>query len=116
STAATNEYLWDIGQYTQFDGQPVGTHLTVGNIQADLTAVFGASWSTDINVQWGSAGTLDSASKVFASKAEPSVGVFASPWTRQSTSSQSNTGSAIDTMAFGDYAGQNATANNPTAV
>ncbi len=26
SSTATNEYLWDIGQYTQFDGKPVGYH------------------------------------------------------------------------------------------
>ena len=59
STTATNEYLWNIGQYTQFDSQPVGTHLLLGNIQTDLTTVFGANWATDMNVQWGSAGTLD---------------------------------------------------------
>ena len=94
----------------------MGYHVTLANIQADLTTVFGSSWATDINVQWGSAGTLDASSILFASKAEPSVGVFAQPWTLQSTSSQNVTGSYIDTMAFGDFAGQNATANNPNAV
>jgi hypothetical protein len=116
STTASNEYLWDIGQYTQFDGKPVGFHLTLFNIQTDLTTVFGSSWVTDINVQWGSAGTLDASSKLFASKAEPSVGVFAQPWPRQSTSSQTLSGSMIDTMAFGDFAGQEASPNNPNAV
>ena len=116
STTASNEYLWDIGQYTQFYGKPVGFHLSLLNIQADLTSVFGSSWASDINVQWGSAGTLDAASSVFASKAEPSIGMFAQPWPRQSTSSQNITGSNIDSMVFGDFAGQMASPNNPNAV
>ena len=116
SAAATNEYLWDLGPYTQFDGKPIGYQAVVGNIQADLTAVFGANWGRDVNVQWGSAGTLDAASRVFSTKAEPGMGVFASPWQRQSTSSQNFTGSQIDTMVFGDFAGQEATTNNPNAV
>ncbi len=113
STTASNEYLWDIGQYTQFYGKPVGFHLTLLNIQADLTTVFGSSWASDINVQWGSAGTLDATSTVFASKAEPSIGVFAQPWPRQSTSSQNITGSNIDSMAFGDFAGQDGEPEQP---
>ncbi len=95
---------------------PWDTTASLFNIQADLITVFGANWATDINVQWGSAGTLDAASTVFASEAEPSVGDFALPWPRQSTSSQNITGSNIDTMAFGDFAGQDATPNNPSAV
>jgi hypothetical protein len=116
SPQATNEYLWNIGQFTQFDGKPVGFQLIVGNISADLNTVFGANWMIDANVQWGSAGTFDATSQVFASKAELVVGMFAVPWSRQSTSSQNFTGSQIDTMAFGDYAGQEATPNNPDAV
>ena|GEM_PF-1717365 len=113
---AANEYLVDLGSYTQFDNKAVGFHLAIGNYAADLTAVFGSGWATDPNVQWGVAGTLDATSTVFATKAESTVGTFAIPWTRQSTSSQNVTGSTIDTMVFGDYAGQESTPNNPRGV
>ena len=116
ASTATNEYLWDIGPYTQFDGKPIGTHTVLFNISADLVSVFGSNWATDPNVQWGSAGNIDTVSVLFATKAEPSVGTFALPWNRQSTSSQAGSGSVFNTMVFGDYAGQDATPNNPTAV
>ncbi len=116
SPGATNEYLWNIGQYTKFDGKPVGFKFVLGNIGTDLTTVFGASWATNTNVKWGSAGTFDATAQLFATKAEPMVGVFALPWQRHSVSSQTFTGSQIDTMVFGDYAGQRATPNNRTAV
>ena len=53
SPNATNEYLWDIGQYTQFDGKPVGYQIVIGTISVDLSTVFGAGWATDPNVQNG---------------------------------------------------------------
>ena len=114
--SAANEYLVDLGSYTQFDNQSVGFHLDIGNYAADLTTVFGSGWASDPNVQWGVAGTLDASSVVFASKVEPMVGMFAIPWARQSTSAQSVTGSTIDTMVYGDYAGQDSTPNNPRGV
>ncbi len=115
STSA-NEFLIDIGQYSLFNNQPVGFHLSLGNFGADLATALGSNWATDNTVQWGAAGTLDATNQLFASKKEPSIGVFAQPWTRQSTSAQSSSGSFIDTMAFGDYAGQESTATHPTGV
>lgn len=115
SSSSSNEYLVDIGQFSLFNNQPVGFHLSLGNYGADLTTALGANWFSDINAQWGVAGTLDATSQLFASKAT-SVPGTAIPWTRQSTASQTNSGSQIDTMVFGDYAGQNATSNNPTGV
>lgn|GEM_PF-5625814 len=116
ASTATNEYLWDIGQYTTYNSVPIGSTISLGNVSADLTAVFGASWPTDTNIQWGSAGTFDAASIVFATKAKPDDLTIALPWIRQSTSQNNITGSTIDTMTFGDFAGQEATENNPNAV
>lgn len=114
STSA-NEYLVDIGQYSLFNNQPVGFHLSLGNYNADLTTALGANWFSDITAQWGVAGTLDATSQLFASKAT-STPHTATPWSRQSTASQTNSGSTIDTMVFGDYAGQQSTSNNPRGV
>lgn len=115
STSA-NEYLVDLGSYSMFANQPAGYHLSIGNFNADLTTALGANWATDPTVQWGGAGTLDATNQLFATRAEPTKGTFAIPWERHSTSSQSGSGSYIDTMAFGDYAGQTPTANNPRGV
>ena len=94
----------------------IGYQIVIGTISPDLSTVFGAGWATDPNVQWGSAGTFDATSQLFATKAAPTTGGFAVPWDRHSTSSQTITGSVIDTMTFGDFAGQEATPNNPDAV
>lgn len=115
SSSSANEYLVDIGQYSLFNSNPIGFHLSLGNFGADLTTALGANWFSDINAQWGVAGTLDANSWLFASKSTLIPG-SATPWERQSTASQTGTGSIIDTMVFGDYAGQDATANNPTGV
>ncbi len=114
STSA-NEYLVDIGQFSLFNNQPIGFHLSLGNFGADLTAALGSNWFSDISAQWGVAGTLDATSQLFASKLRAPGGAT-QPWVRQSTASQTNSGSTIDTMVFGDYAGQEATANNPRGV
>lgn len=122
STTATNDYLWDIGQYSLFNNQPVGFHLSLGNVGLDLTAVFGSGWATNNAVQWGVAGTHDFdangnlIANLYASRAEPNLGTFAQPWQRQSTSSQTNTASSIETLAYGGFFGNESTANNPTAI
>ncbi len=115
SSSSSNEYLVDIGQFSLYDNKPVGFTINLGNYAADLTTALGSNWFSDINAQWGVAGTLDATSQLFASKATSAPGT-AIPWNRQSTASQTNSGSQIDTMVFGDYAGQTATTNNPTGV
>ncbi len=122
SSTATNDYLWDIGQFSQFTNLAAGTHLALGNISADLTTVFGVNWASNNNIQWGSAGTHDFDSSgnqivnLYATKAEPTLGTLASPWLRQSTSNQGFTSSRIETLAFFGFFGNTSTANNPNAI
>ena len=115
SITATNEYLWDIGQYSQFDGKSVGYSVSLGNIGTDLSSVslFGANWATDINIQWGSVGQLSNSTAgatLFATRAT------LTPWAELSGSSQNFTESTIQTMEFSDFFGQDNTANNPNAT
>ncbi len=116
SSTATNEYLWDLGQYTQFDGKPIGTISCCSTSRRTWSLSLVPAGRRTSTSSGAALGTLDASSIVFASKAEPSVGVFAQPWNRQSTSSQNITGSNIDSMSFGDFAGQTASPNNPNAV
>ncbi|MBA3960997.1 MAG: PEP-CTERM sorting domain-containing protein [Chthoniobacterales bacterium] len=122
STTSTNDYLWDIGQFSLFNNDPVGFHLALGNINLDLTTVFGSGWQTNNNVQWGAAGTHDFdasgnlIANLYATKVEPTIGTRALAWTRQSTSAQIGSSSQIETLAFGGFFGNLSTANNPTAI
>lgn len=117
-----NDYLWDIGQYSLFNNDPVGFHLALGNVGTDLTNILGAGWQTNNQVQWGVAGTHDFdanfniLANLYASKVEPVVGTLALPWTRQSTSSQTSSASSIEGLAYGGFDGNTSTANNPKAI
>ncbi len=122
SSTATNEYLWNIGSFSLFDGQPVGTHLSLRNVNADLTTVFGSSWPTNNFIQWGAVAedgfdaSGNQIAHLFASRAEPTLGFPATPWSRQSFNAQSSSGSYIEGMAYGDFLSEESTANNPGAV
>ena len=91
---ATQDYIIDLGQASQFTGAT--GPVAVGNIGADLTSQFGASWNTRGNVFWGIAGTTgsfaavgsDPAKTLFATRAESVVGTQSSPWLRQNDASQ----------------------------
>ena len=59
-TGATSSLLVNIGQAGGYrDGTTTG-NLSLGNLGADLTSLFGSGWSSDATVFWGVVGSCSS--------------------------------------------------------
>jgi hypothetical protein len=89
SAGATADYIVDLGQYTAFDSSPAP--FTVTNIGADLSALWGGSWSTRTDLFWSVVGTAATpkTNTLFATAAEPTPGTAAtSPHASASNSTQ----------------------------
>lgn len=97
-----------------------GSASGIGNIGLDLSSVFGANWATRSDLSWGiigftkSAAGGDTAYTEYASRAT-TPGVSATPWPRNSGSTQSASYSAFLGMVT-DYKTWTNTANSPTGV
>jgi hypothetical protein len=80
-SSVSNDYVIDIGAASTFIGA-TGT-ISLGNIGADLTSVFGSGWATNSALTWAVAGTTGAtgagsiASKTnFLSQQETTAGTF----------------------------------------
>ncbi len=104
---ATTDYVLDLGSAATIAGNSSAT--TVKTIGTDLNALFGLgsnSWSTSSTVFWGVVGTTgdfnavgsDPAKTVWATRPRPSGGILATPWARQSSSTQGVTAGKIEGM------------------
>lgn len=110
SAGATTGYMLDLGSNTPFTLSPSASVLT--NIGADLSAIWGPSWSTRTDLFWSVVGTSSTpkSNTLFATKAEPTPGTAAtSPASSGSNSAQAGPGGRFNT------AGNVATLNGNTA-
>ena len=123
----TQDYLINIGQASLYKSPSASSFVVpVGNIGADLSAVFGANWSSNSAVHWAVMGTNtntttttagDPGRTLYASKAELTFGVQESPWNRGASGTQSGPAGKLMGMAgAAGYQGGTATANSPVGV
>ena len=101
---ATQDYLVNIGSAANYTGAGAAFKITsLGNIGADLSAVFGSDWSTRGDVFWSVSGTnlpADAAYTLYATRSRTNVSNPATPWLRRSPSAQSATDSKFDALAL----------------
>ena len=125
----TQDYLINIGQASLYKSPSASTFtVPVGNIGADLSAVFGSNWNSNSAVHWAVMGTNTNAAgsgptagdpnrTLYASKAELTFGVQETPWNRGSASTQATPAGKLMGMAgAAGYQGGTATANSPVGV
>lgn len=123
SASVTNDYVLDIGQASQFKNAAAGFTLSLGNVGADLTSIFGAGWATDPNIFWGVVGTSGNAASggdvsnvLYASQPENPLGTRATPYTQKSASLQGTPRANISTFGINDYNGKTSTANSSVGI
>ena len=123
----TRDYLINIGQTSLYKSPSASTFtVPVGNIGADLTAVFGANWHTNAAVHWAVMGTNtntttatagDPGRTLYASKAELTFGVQETAWNRGASGTQSGPAGKLMGMAgAAGYQGGTVTVNSPVGV
>lgn len=115
---ATQDYVVNLGSATQFSGSGVSPNL--GNIGADLSALFGANWKTNPNVFWSAVGTpydgnTQTSPILYATRPRSGVNP-AAPWLGRGVSAQTSTVSFIQAAALQFKSVGVATANAPTAT
>lgn len=99
----TTDYLVDIGSYTQFTTTANFT-LSLGNIGADLTSLFGAGWNTNASIHWSISGTPydgTNSAILFATRERTNVNTVATLYKGKSNSTQSTTAGYLQTLAGG---------------
>ncbi len=121
-TGATQDYLVNIGQLSQFSLQNGASFsLSLGNIGADLTSLYGADWNTRSDVFWSVSGTdYDGGAVIvptlYATKPRnfADLGTPSTPWKGRSTSLQTSTASQFQALHI--YYTQNGTATVNSAA
>jgi hypothetical protein len=132
-TGATTDYEVNLGSGSLFlsgGGQASALHtISLGNLGADLTSIFGASWNTRSDVFWGIAGaTQNSVSNgipkqtLFASKAETTLGQSSVAWVAAGAGTQAvpsglingGLGSGVQGYNKGDTISGNTISSNVT--
>jgi hypothetical protein len=88
---ASQDYLIDLGQVSQFEGFTPGQSVTflssttsaIGNIDADLKATFGNNWYDDPNLYWGTTAIKESGDPpdtMYVSIGETTPGTVQAGW------------------------------------
>ncbi len=113
-------YITRLGNYTTyFRDIPEGTTVTlsVTGIGADLSAKYGAGWSSNPNARWGIFGSTlaGEGPLLFASRERTATSVPTSPWPTMNGNFRNLAGGNISAVLqqTGGYRGRTATANNP---
>lgn len=119
---ASSSYLVKVGTYAQFNAVPAGSSITlnsIGELGADLTGTYGATWHSRGDLFWGVFGIGSSSSAiVYSSRERSPVNTASTAWpiltdiTRASTFSQLN--STLNSI--GGYRSSTATANSAYAT
>lgn len=80
-------YLINIGQRTLYTSATSAFDLSLGNIGADLSATYGATWFDRTDLLWSVFGTTESvAPTLYASRARTSLGTQSTPWPSEADS------------------------------
>jgi hypothetical protein len=116
SGTASQDYLVDIGQASQFT--PSGSSFTVvSGLGADLATAFGSDWATNGNIHWSIYGTTYDGTNspvLYATNQEPTVGTQSDAWLGRSVSAQKTTiNGAFNTATLYYTDNGTATANEP---
>lgn len=115
-------YIVKLGQDTTFRNAAAGTTITVsglGAIAADLTATYGAGWSSRPDLFWGVFGVRPSASSIlYASRPRVPVTIASAAWSALDDTARNSTASQISSVleGIGGYRGREATANSAVAT
>lgn len=105
STGSSTSYLVDLGAASNFRDFSGTETLSLGNIGADLTSIYGNNWNTSSSVFWGVFGTDYNSSvngdptyTLYAGQAEGSVGTVGNGYQEKSTATQAGPASKISNM------------------
>lgn len=139
---ATQTYLVNLGSASAFRDYAAGTPTTsfvlnttaigtgpfdsniIGNIGADLAAVFGSDWYDRSDLFWSVSGATqqisgtingDPVKTIYATKGEQTFGTTETPWALGSATAQGTPNSKIQTMGLA-YNGDTSTANSDFGV
>ncbi len=79
--------------------------LSIGDLGADLAAVFGSGWKTDATIKWGVFGDTrnvavgsDGTNTLYATREQTIVGTQATPWKRGASGTQSQVTTRIESV------------------
>ncbi len=114
AAGGSQDYLLDIGQIDQFLNNPAPFTLSLGDIGADLTTVFGSDWYTRTDLYFSVIGGsslglgADPANTLYTTK-------VSGTWTRRSDGAQASTTSLIASLG-GNYDGNTSTVNSPVGL
>ena len=112
---AATSYLVNIGSDSTFNAASSGA-TSVGNLNADLTAIFGSNWSSRSDVLWGVFGARNNVNPtVYGTRAQAPFGTVAPTYPTLDLTARSGTTSQIVSV-ISAYSGLDATANNPKAA
>ncbi len=111
AAGGSQDYLIDIGQIDQFLNNPAPFTLSLGNIGADLTSVFGSNWYTRTDVFYSVIG-----GNQFGLGTDPSNTLYSTKlsgvWARKSDGAQGSVTTAIASMGSA-YDSNTSTVNSP---
>ncbi|RYD78844.1 MAG: hypothetical protein EOP84_13775 [Verrucomicrobiaceae bacterium] len=121
-SGSSYSYVVNLGQYSAFSGQAPGSTVSlsgIGDIGADLVAIFGAGWNTSGDVKWGLFGRDDTGTvALYASKEQEVVGVTGDAYATRTLSQRQSTSSRVGTVIYGinGFNGSQSTLNSTVAV
>ncbi len=104
---AAESYIVKLGSKTTFLTAPLGTTFTLsglGDVGSDLTAKYGAAWSSRGDLYWGIFGLVSGVSpKLYSSRPRNPITTIASAWPTLDTISLNTTSSQINSVLNGNY-------------
>lgn len=119
---ASSSYLVKVGTYTQFNAVPTGSSITLGSLGdlgADLTGTYGATWHSRSDLFWGAFGIGSSSSAiVYSSRERSPVNTASTAWPLLTDITRSSTYSQINSTlnSIGGYRSSTAATNSPVAT
>jgi hypothetical protein len=109
-------YIVNLGNDATFRNAAAGTTLALGDVGADLVAIFGPDWHTRNNLFWGIFGTRNQTNPVtYASRQQLPFGSSATGFAAQNLAARSSTNSQLISV-IAAYSSLQATANLPKAA
>ncbi len=123
STRGSNVYVVNLGPAATFRDATSTLTLSLGDLNADLVARFGASWSSSTTLNWGIVGSpsntavvsSDSVATLYASQVQSSAGTAGSGYTIASATNRTSASTRIQTFITA-YKGYTVTANSNFGV
>jgi len=121
STGATQDYVVDIGQYSQFTTTTNTFALSLGDIGQDLEDKYGSGWFSRSDLFWSITGTpydgvTVTTPTLYVSRARTDVNTPATAWLGRSNSAQVSTASSFQALAGAFASVGTATGNSSVAT